>query len=164
MKAFISVSVNGDSERFVFGHTLSKKHFDVSSNGIWEKEFNFVVQRKIEWSHLFVGFITTNKEVQSVLNEWHYAQLKGVPNLLFVEDTVPISEPLSGNVIIFNRKKPQKAINYIKEHMEMTLPSTTLKREDVIAWTLGGDALIDILEWFEINAKQEKQQREAIAA
>jgi hypothetical protein len=164
MKSFISVSVNGDSERFVFGHKLSKKHFDVSSNGNREKEFNFVVQRKIEWSHLFVGFITTKKDVQSVLNEWHYAQSKGVPNLLFVEDTVRIAEPLLGNVIVFNRKRPQKAINYIKEHMEMTLPSTTLKREDIIAWTLGGEALIDILEWFEINEKQEKQEKEAVAA
>jgi hypothetical protein len=164
MKAFISVSVNGDSERFIFGHKLSKKHFDVSSNGNWEKEFNFVVQRKIEWSHLFVGFITTKKDVQSVLNEWHYAQSKGVPNLLFVEDTVPLSESTSGNIIVFNRKKPQKAIDFIKKQMEMTLPSATLKREDVMAWTLGGEALIDILEWFERDKKREKQEREVVAA
>jgi hypothetical protein len=97
------------------------------------------------------------------LDEWHYAQSKGIPNLLLVEDTVRTSQPLAGNVIVFNRRKPQKAINLIKKHVE-TSSSKVGKQEDNIAWTLGGDALIDILEWFEINAKQEKQQREAVAA
>lgn len=46
----------------------------------------------------------------------------------------------------------------IKKRMKMTLPSKTLKREDVIAWTLGGEALIDVLEWFMIP------EQEAIAA
>jgi hypothetical protein len=164
MKSFISTSVNWDSEHTVVGFRLNDRGLGASSNPNWERELDISVKRRIERSHLFVGFMTTNKNMESVLNEWHYAQLAGIPNLLLIEDTVRISEPLSGNIIIFNREKPQKAINYIKEHMEMTLPSTTLKREDVIAWTLGGDALIDILEWLEINTKQEKQEREAVAA
>ena len=164
MKAFISVSVNEDSESFLFSHKLKVKYFDIDINDNWEKELDILVKRQIERSHLFVGFMTTNKDAESVLNEWHYAQSKGIPNLLLVEDVVAISESLVGNVIVFNRKNPHKAINHIRKHMKMTLPSTTLKREDIMAWTLGGEALIDILEWFERNEKREKQQKEAIAA
>ena len=154
MKAFISVSVNDESERFVFGHKLLEKQFGVGSNSNWEKELDFVIKRQIEWSHLFVGFMTTEKDMQIVLNEWHYAQSKGIPNILLVEDVVQLPDNLSGNIIIFNREKPQKAISEIKKRMKMTLPSKTLKREDVIAWTLGGEALIDVLEWFMIPAQE----------
>jgi hypothetical protein len=164
MKAFISVSVLDELERALFGHKLNGKNFDIGVNDNWGKELDILIKRKIERSHLFVGFMTTNKNKESVLNEWHHAQSKGIPNLLLLEDTVRISEPLLGNVIVFNRKKPQKAIGFIQEHMKMTLPSTTLNREDVIAWTLGGEALIDILEWFERNEKQEKLEKSAVMA
>jgi hypothetical protein len=164
MKSFMSTSVNWDSEHTVVGFRLNDRGLGASSNPNWERDLDISVKRRIERSHLFVGFMTTNKNMESVLNEWYYAQSAGIPNLLLVEDVVPISKPLDGNIIIFNRKNPKNAVNLIKKRMEMTLPSMTLKREDVIAWTLGGDALIDILEWFEINAKQEKQQREAVAA
>jgi hypothetical protein len=164
MKAFISVSVLKDLERSLFGHKLNGKNFDIGINDNWGKELDILIKREIERSHLFVGFMTTDKGKESVLNELNHAQSKGIPNLLLMEDTVRISEPLSGNIIVFNRKKPQKAISFIQEHMKMTLPSTTLKREDVIAWTLGGEALIDILEWFEMNAKQEKSEKAAVMA
>ena len=164
MKVFISVKVKDLSEGFLFGHQLRKRKFELSGNDNWENQgLDFFAKRQIEWAQLFIGFITTNKDIATFLDEWHYAQSKGIPNLLLIEETVRTSNPLTGNVIVFNRKKPQKAINLIKKHLEVS-SSTTGKREDVIAWTLGGDALIDILEWFEINAKQEKQQREAIAA
>jgi hypothetical protein len=164
MKAFISTSVKEDSERFLFGHKLKEKNFAIGVNDNWGKELDILIKRQIERSHLFAGFMTTSKNKESVLNEWHHAQSKGIPNLLLLEDTVRISESLTGNVIVFNRKKPQKAINFIQEHMKMTLPSTTLKREDVIAWTLGGEALIDILEWFEKNEKREKAEKTAVMA
>jgi hypothetical protein len=148
----------------LFAHKLKIKNFAIGVNDNWEKDLDVLIKRQIERSHLFAGFMTTNKNKESVLNEWHHAQSKGIPNLLLMEDTVRISEPLSGNIIVFNRKKPQKAISFIQEHMKMTLPSTTLKREDVIAWTLGGEALIDILEWFEMNEKREKLKKAAVMA
>jgi hypothetical protein len=165
MKVFVSVKVKDHSEEFIFGHQLRKRQFELSGNHNWENQgLDFFAKRQIGWSKLFLGLITTSKDIQNVLDEWHYAQSKGIPNLLLVEDAVRFSEPLLGNVIVFNRKKPQKAIDFIKKQMEMTLPSATLKREDVMAWTLGGEALIDILEWFERNQKREKQEREAVAA
>ena len=164
MKAFISTSVKEDSERFLFGYKLKEKNFTIGVNDNWEKDLDVLIKRQIERSHLFAGFMTTNKNKESVLNEWQYAQSKGIPNLLLLEDKVRISEQLSGNVIVFNRKKPEKAINFIQEHMKMTLPSTTLKREDIIAWTLGGEALIDVLEWFEMNEKREKSEKMAAMA
>lgn len=164
MKAFISVSINDDLEGFILGHKLKGKDFDVNINDNWEKELDISIKRQIERSHLFVGLITTNKDINTVLNEWHYAQSKGIPNLLLVEEGVSIFETLLGNVIIFNKTHTHKAVNHIKKHMKMTLPSKLLKREDVIAWTLGGDALIDILEWFEKQNKLEKSEKAAVIA
>jgi hypothetical protein len=165
MKAFISISINNDPEGFVFGQKLRKKHFDISGNDNWEKkDLDAFTKRQIQRSNLFIGFITINKDIESVLNEWHFAQSQGILNLLLIEDVIHIPEDLSGNMVIFNRKQPQKAICEIEKLMQMSLSTTTLTREDILTWTLGGEALIDILEWFERNEKREKQQNEAMAA
>jgi hypothetical protein len=165
MKVFVSVKVKNHTESFLFGHLLRKRQFELSGNYNWEnQDLDFFAKRDIEWSQLFIGLMTTKKDIESVLNEWHYAQSKGIPNLLLVEDTVRISELLLGNVIVFNRKNTQKAINFIKNKMQLSSSSTTLKREDSSAWTLGGEALIDVLEWFEMNEKQEKSEKAAVMA
>ena len=154
MIAFMSVSVNWSSERTLVGFRLSDYNLSVISNNTWNEEMDFFNKGRIAGASLFVGFMTTDKNMDIVLDEWHYAQSKGIPNILLVEDVVQLPDNLSGNIIIFNREKPQKAISEIKKRMKMTLPSKTLKREDVIAWTLGGEALIDVLEWFMIPAQE----------
>lgn len=157
MKSFLSYSVKDSAEMLVIQGKVGGQGFSNSSNVQWNRinlDLDDSVKHKIQWAHLFVGYITSPHNMEQVLREWHYAQSQAIPNLLLIEDTIHIPEILSGNVVVFNREKPQKAINEIKKRMKMTLPSTTLKREDVVAWTIGGEALMDILNWYIIRPKE----------
>jgi hypothetical protein len=155
MKVFISISINDLTEGFIFGHKLRNKNFEVIGNRDWEnKELDFFAKRKIQRANLFIGYITSNKDIESVVNEWQYAQSEGILNLLLVEDVVPLSNNLEGNIIIFNRKKSQKAIREIKKRMKLIESSKMLSRVAILAWTLGSEVLIELLEGLMIPAQE----------
>jgi hypothetical protein len=156
MKSFLSYSVKEQFEMLVIQDRVGNQGFWNGTNIHWDENgLDDFVKRDIKLSTLFVGYITSKRKIEQVLTEWHYAQSIGIPNLLLIEDTIKLPEPVTGNVIVFNREKPQKAINEIKKRMIMTLPSTTIKREDIIAWTFGGEALMEILNWYIIRPKEE---------
>jgi hypothetical protein len=143
MKAFISYSVN-DNDQYLLtllSSKLREKNFVVvTSQNFYSKVLDFNTQNEINDSHLFIGIITgQGVESPRVLQEWRYSQLRNIPTLLLIEDSVSINQNFNGNYIRFNRFNPELAINEINKRMSLQ------PTNDAVAWILGGAALLAIL-------------------
>lgn len=157
MKAFVSYSVTDNNEFILtlLSSKLREKNFIVNtSQNFYSTLLDFNTMNEINDSHLFVGVITgTGIERNRVLEEWRYATTKNIPNLLLIEDTVPVDQNFVGNYVRFNRRNPQVAINEINRRMSNTQLQSTTKTDEVVPWLLGGAALIAILALFSSGKK-----------
>lgn len=146
MKAFVSYSINDKDELVIalLSSKLREKNFSISMsyNTILSNPLNYMTQRMINESNLFIGVITKNShEVLRVENEWKFARQSGIPNILLLEENMQVnSELLKYNYVVFNRKKPHAAIDEIKRRM---LPKNAT--EDFLPWVLGGAALVAVI-------------------
>lgn len=149
MKAFISYSVTDNNELVLtlLSSKLRERHFAVTtSQNFYGNILDFNTMSEVSSSHLFIGLITgTGVERNRVLEEWRYAGQRNVPNVLLVEDTVPVDQNFVGNYIRFNRRNPQMAIEEINRRMQPSRTTTTSNSDEVVPWLLGGAALIAIL-------------------
>ena len=103
---------------------------------------------EINESHLFIGLITDyGDEKNRVIEEWRHAVSKNIPNLLLIEDTVPIQPNFRGNYVRFNRFNPQSAMNEINKRMTSVSTPVSKGPDDIIPWILGGAALLAILSF-----------------
>lgn len=157
MKAFVSYSVS-DNNEFILTLLSSKlrdKNFIVNtSQNFYSNILDFNTMNEINETHLFIGIITGfGNERNRVLEEWRYAVSRNIPNLLLIEDTVPVQQTFSGNFIRFNRNNPQAAINEINKRMTPQTTSTTKSADDIVPWILGGAALLAILALFSNDKK-----------
>lgn len=127
MKAFVSYSVTDNNEFILtlLSIKLREKNFNVTtSQNFYSNTIDYNTMSEIGTSHLFVGIITgSGNEQKRVLDEWNYAVQRSVPNLLLIEDTVPIHQQFNGNYIKFNRNSPQAAIDEIHRRMTPTQPA-----------------------------------------
>lgn len=148
MKAFVSYSVSDNNEFILtlLSSKLREKLFVVNtSQNFYSNILDYNTMNDINESHLFIGIITGyGNERNRVLEEWRHATSRNIPNLLLIEDTVPVLQTFTGNYIRFNRVNPQNAINEINRRM---MPTTTATRssDDIVPWILGGAALLAIL-------------------
>jgi hypothetical protein len=149
MKAFVSYSVSDNNEFILtlLSAKLREKYFIVNtSQNFYNNILDYNTMNEINETHLFVGIITGyGNERNRVLEEWRYAVSRNIPNLLLIEDTVPVQQNFEGNYIRFNRLNPRNAINEINRRMTPTAPSKSKKSEDIVPWILGGAALLAIL-------------------
>jgi hypothetical protein len=157
MKAFVSYSVS-DNNEFILTLLSSKlrdKNFIVNtSQNFYSNILDFNTMNEINETHLFIGIITGfGNERNRVLEEWSYAVSRNIPNLLLIEDTVPVQQTFTGNFIRFNRQNPQAAINEINRRMTPKTPTTTKSADDIVPWILGGAALLAILALFSNDKK-----------
>jgi len=148
MKAFISYSVsdNNDLILTLLSSKLREKKFIVTtSQNFYSKILDFNTKNEIGDSHLFIGLITKGGvERQRVIDEWKYAKLRGVPNILLVEDTVPVRNNFKGNLVRFNHNNPGPAIYEINKKMRSAQTNSS-DSDDIVPWILGGAALLAIL-------------------
>lgn len=148
MKTFVSYSVAGNEEFILtlLSSRLREKDFTVgTSQYFYNKELDLNTMNEIADSNLFLGIILEGgNEKKRVFDEWEYAVLKNIPNILLIESSTGKDETLTGNFIKFSRSNTKPAINEINQRM---IPSEDglKKSNDVIPWILGGDALISIL-------------------
>ena len=156
MRAFISDSVNNKNERLItlLSSFLSERGFYVEgSDTPHTLELDRRTKSQINNAHLFIGVITDNGAyLDRVTKDWQYAEEKKIPNILLIEDTVPLNYNFTGNYIRFNRKNPQQAIDTIQARMYPPAPVESSKNNnsanDVFAWLLGGAVLIALLGAF----------------
>jgi hypothetical protein len=158
MKAFVSYSVSDNNEFILtlLAHKLREKNFVVNtSQSFYSTLLDFGTMRAIDEAQLFIGIITGNGNERSrVLKEWEYTKSKSIPNLLLIEDTVPIQQPFLGNYVRFNRRNPQQAIEVINHKMSLASPNShanSKNADDLVPWILGGTALLAILALFSKN-------------
>lgn len=151
MKAFVSYSVS-DNNEFVLtllSSKLREKNFIVNtSQNFYNSILDYNTMNEINETHLFIGLITGfGNERNRVFQEWQYAVSRNIPNLLLIEDTVPVQDTFNGNYVRFNRMNPQNAINQINNRMALSTGSMTAIKnpDDIVPWVLGGAALIAIL-------------------
>lgn len=153
MNVFISYSIN-DNDQYILtllSAKLREKNFVVkTSQNFYGQYLDYGTQNDIHFSNLFVGLLTgSGIELNRVLEEWRYAQSKNIPTLLLIEDTVNINRTFRGNYILFNRFRPQSAINEINNRMSpppaRRVATQSKKSDDIIPWLLGGAALVAIL-------------------
>lgn len=151
MKAFISYSITDNNEFILtmLSSRLREQNLTIStSQNFYSNTLDFGTMNEISDSHLFIGLITgTGVERTRVLDEWRYARQRNVPNILLVEDTVPMNQNFTGNYIRFNRRNPQPAINEINRRMNMPRQASS-NSDDIVPWVLGGAALLAILALF----------------
>ena len=138
MQAFISYSIS-DGDEFVLtllGSKLREKNFVLTtSQNFYAKNLDHQTMQEIKTSHLFVGLITgTGTERARVLEEWNYAVQQHIPNLLLVEDTVPVHQSFNGNYLIFNRNQPQAAVDEIQRRMNPAQTSPSTNPEALVPW------------------------------
>lgn len=149
MKAFISYSVTDNNELVLtlLSSKLRERHFAVTtSQNFYTNTLDLNTMSEISSSTLFIGLITgTGVERNRVLEEWRYAGQRNVPNVLLVEDTVPVDQNFAGNYIRFNRRNPQMAIEEINRRMQPAGANTISNSDEIVPWILGGAALIAIL-------------------
>lgn len=148
MKAFISFSVNDNNQYLIslLSFKLQDNDFSTStSNNFFSKELDFTTKYSIQNAHLFLGVITDDGlERKRVLEEWEFAKNSKVPNILLIEDTVPVKKEFKGNWVRFNRLNPQAAIDKVSEKMN-SKPSKSNSNSDILPWLLGGAAVLAIL-------------------
>jgi len=147
MKAFISYSVNDNNQYIItlLSSKLRQKGFGVTtSQNFYSQALDYSTQYEIRAAQLFVGVITdSGNERKRVLDEWNYAIQTQTPNLLLIENTVPVHENFTGNFVRFNRQHPQAAIQEINRRMQ---PAKVGKKgNDALPWVLGGAALLAII-------------------
>jgi hypothetical protein len=149
MKAFVSYSVTDNNEFILtlLAAKLREKNFVVTtSQNFYSQVIDYHTTSEIRTSNLFVGIITgIGNERKRVLEEWNYAVQQSVPNLLLIEDTVPVHEQFKGNYLRFNRKQPQATIDEINRRMTVSQATTAKNTDDIVAWLLGGAALLAII-------------------
>jgi hypothetical protein len=150
MKAFISSSVNDNNLYLVslLSFKLQENNFRTStSNDFFKNELSFTTKNSIQNSHLFLGIVTDDGvEKDRVLNEWRFANSNGVPNILLIEDTVPVKKGFKGNIVRFNREDPQPAIDIIQKRMN-SKPVKSNDTSEALSWILGGAAVVAFLSW-----------------
>ena len=154
MKAFISYSLN-DSEQFVL--TILSRRLKNDGFTIWstyqdfENILDFKTFSQINKSNLFVGIITKSGAANKrVFKEWKEAVNMHIPSILLVEENVKIKAELlkNNNVLQFNRKDPNKAINIVKSRIENSRVHQSKpkkKKDNTLAWILGGVAALIVL-------------------
>lgn len=159
MRAFVSYSVS-DNNEFVLtllSSKLREKNFSVStSQNFFSNTLDHNTMNEISEALLFVGLITGfGNERNRVIKEWQYAISRNIPNLLLIEDTVPVKQPFTGNYVRFNRLNPQNAINEINSRMTLSSGANpSIKNpDDILPWVLAGAALIAILALLSGNRK-----------
>lgn len=149
MKAFVSYSVTDNNEFILtlLSYKLREKKFIVTtSQNFYSNIIDYNTMSEIGTSQLFVGVITgSGTERKRVLEEWNYAAQRNVPNLLLIEDTVPVHQQFNGNFIRFNRNSPQSAIDEIHRRMTPSQSTTIKSSDDIVPWLLGGAALLAII-------------------
>lgn len=157
MKAFVSYSVSDNNEFILtlLSTKLRERNFIVNtSQNFYSGILDGNTMNEINDTHLFIGIITGfGNERNRVLEEWRYAISRNIPNLLLIEDTVPIQNNFSGNFVRFNRMNPQIAIREINNHMTPISPSTTKSSDELVPWILGGAALLAILAFLSSDKK-----------
>ena len=126
---------------------MREQNFVVSTGiNFYNKSLDLNTMSEINNSHLFIGLITgKSTERNRVLEEWHYAVSRNIPNLLLIEDTVPVQENFTGNYLRFNRTNPQQAIDEINKRMLPTQIVQPKDSNDIVPWILGGAALLTII-------------------
>jgi hypothetical protein len=150
MKAFVSYSVSDNNEFILtlLSSKLREKKFVINtSQNFYNNILDYNTMNEINETHLFIGIITGfGNERNRVLEEWRYAVSRNIPNLLLIEDTVPVQQTFTGNYIRFNRINPQRAINEINRRMTTPVTTSTTKNsDDIVPWVLGGAALLAVL-------------------
>ncbi|MFM2258593.1 MAG: hypothetical protein RLZZ424_526 [Bacteroidota bacterium] len=148
MRAFISYSIN-DKDQFILtllSSELIKKGYEISQSVDFQKEeISSLTKINISKSELFIGIITGNGfEQKRIMHEWRRAQVGRVPAILLVENTVPISDKFKFAYVVFNRKKPQQAI----ENLKLVLNKHEEKKQKdtkALNFVLGSAALLLVL-------------------
>lgn len=158
MKAFVSYSIGENNDIIVtmLATKLREKKFNIStSQNFYSPTLDYPTMNEIITSHLFVGIITgTAQEVNRVLAEWNYAVQNNIPNLLLIEDTVPVHQEFTGNFIRFNRLNPFVAIHEINRRMTpQPVINAQSNNDDIVPWILGGAALLAIIGLLSIKEK-----------
>lgn len=148
MKVFISYSIN-DKDQFILtllSSELIKKGYEINQSIDFQKdEISSLTKINISKSELFIGIITGNGfEQKRIMHEWRRAKVGKVPAILLVENTVPVSENFKFEYVIFNRKKPEIAIDNLKK---LLLKYEEKKQKDTKAlnFVLGSAALLLVL-------------------
>jgi hypothetical protein len=150
MKAYVSFSANDNNLHLVslLSFKLQDNKFRTStSSDFFKDELSFTTKSNIQNAHLFVGIITDKGlERERVIKEWEFAQQTDIPNILLIENTVPLNREFRGNIIRFDKANPEAAINQINEKREIK-PSTQNNISDALPWLLGGVALLAFFAW-----------------
>jgi hypothetical protein len=156
MKAYISYSIN-DAEMFVLSllsDKLREKGFSVTSNftgRFADSMVETMAAMKIKESNLFIGIITsTGGNKQNVIKEHNLAVSKKVPALLLVEDAVKLPPEFTNyNVVKFNRRSPERAVEQINQNIHRVVnqaPYPQGNSTNTFAWLFGGLALIGLID------------------
>lgn len=157
MKAYVSFSANDNNLHLVslLSFKLQDNKFRTStSSDFFKDELSFTTKSNIQNTHLFIGIITDDGlEQKRVIKEWEFAKQTDIPNILLIENNVPINEDFKGNIIKFDRSNPEKAINQINEKRKIK-PSTQNNISDALPWLLGGVALLAFFAWMLKPAKE----------
>lgn len=146
MRTFISYSIN-DSDQYLLtllSSELYKKGVTITQSNDFHLEMSSLTKVNINKSNLFIGIITgSGQEKDRVLKERLLANDSKIPSILLIENTVRIDPSFSSPYIIFDRNRPQNAINQL--HQKITeLKKEVEQNPNALPWILGGAALLTI--------------------
>jgi hypothetical protein len=167
MKAFISYSLPPSDEYIIskFAGNLEEQGFYPDLGPYkFNAELDHETLFKIKSSHLFFGILMPTKlksdtSYQRVLREWEYAVNRKIPAILLVEKSIKLNYN-NVNIVEFDKNNPDKAIEKVKNTIEVARNPSKTDIVNSTAWLLGGLALITLIT----SLANSTQKKKAIAA
>lgn len=165
MIAYTSTAMTWDEENSIYVplvSALKEKGFVIDNRYTLNAE-EHEIPKSIVLATLFVGIVSNNApkdQLDMVSQEWAYAKKNSVPAILLVEGKVYTLNPQlhdDNSAVAFDRYNISYAKQQIEEHYRNsiaklaqngTAKTTNPKRDNTLAWVLGGAVALGMLGVF----------------
>lgn len=128
MKVFVSYSI---IDRELHLITLLVSKLRESNYTVFLSDHNSYTQdRLVPESEIFIGIITNHSDsINAVFAEYNYAKSLGIKTILLIENGIQINDTQL-EYILFERAKPESAINQLFGIQNQNPPAKQTKKDD----------------------------------